>query len=93
MLDSREIAEEMGDWFDKNIDRLAFRLELKRDEDGSESLLWHGLVDGKPQTFDVEPYTGFWKRFGIGFLRLLPRITSYNVCYTKLLRRLITGML
>jgi putative cardiolipin synthase len=72
VLDSREIAEEMGDWFDKNIERLAFRLELKRDEDGSESLLWHGLVDGQPQTFAVEPYTGFWKRFGTGFLRLLP---------------------
>ena len=72
VVDSREIAEGMGDWFDKNIERLAFRLELKKDEDGSESLLWHGLVDGKPQTFDTEPYTGFWKRFGIGFLRLLP---------------------
>ncbi|HBX43471.1 MAG TPA: hypothetical protein DEH27_06610 [Deltaproteobacteria bacterium] len=72
VLDSREIAEGMGDWFDKNIERLSFRLELKKDEDGSETLLWHGLVDGKPTTFDVEPYTGFWKRFGIGFLRLLP---------------------
>ena len=72
VLASPEIAEGMGDWFDKNIEELAFRLELVTDEDGSETLLWHGLVDGKPVTFDVEPYTGFWKRFGIGFLRLLP---------------------
>ena len=72
VLASREIAEGMGDWFDENIGKLAFRLELKKDEDGSEELLWHGIVDGKPQTFDVEPYTGFWKRFGIGFLGLLP---------------------
>ena len=72
VLASREIAEWMGDWFDENIERLAFRLELTSSEDGSEELLWHGLVDGKPQTFDAEPYTGFWKRFGIGFLGLLP---------------------
>jgi putative cardiolipin synthase len=67
-----EIAKGMGEWFDKNIDRLAFRLELKKDEGGSETLLWHGLVDGTPQTFDVDPYTGFWKRLGIGFLGILP---------------------
>ena len=72
VLTSPEIAVGMGDWFDENIGKLAFRLELKRDEDGSEILLWHGLVDGTPQTFDVDPYTGFWKRLGIGFLGILP---------------------
>jgi putative cardiolipin synthase len=51
---------------------VAFRLELKREENGSETLLWHGIVDGAPQTFDVDPYTGFWKRLGIGFLGILP---------------------
>jgi hypothetical protein len=34
--------------------------------------LWHGIVDGTPQTLDVDPYTGFWKRLGIGFLGILP---------------------
>jgi len=72
VLASREIAQGMGDWFDNNIGQLAFRLELKRDENGSETLLWHGTVDGTPQTFDVDPYTGFWKRLGIGFLGILP---------------------
>ena len=72
VLTSREIAQGMGNWFDENIGKLAFRLELKRDEDGSEALLWHGTVDGTPQTFDVDPYTGFWKRLGIGFLGILP---------------------
>jgi len=72
VLASREIAQGMGNWFDENIGKLAFRLELKRDEDGSEALLWHGTVDGTPQTFDVDPYTGFWKRLGIGFLGILP---------------------
>ena len=72
VLTSPEIAQGMGEWFDNNIGKLAFRLELKRDQDGSETLLWHGIVDGTPQTFDVDPYTGFWKRLGIGFLGILP---------------------
>jgi putative cardiolipin synthase len=62
----------MGSWFDGNVAKVAFRLELKRDADGSETLLWHGIVDGTPQTFDVDPYTGFWQRLGIGFLGILP---------------------
>jgi len=72
VLTSTEIAQGMAEWFDENIGKLAFRLELKRGEDGSEALLWHGLDDGTPQTFDAEPYTGFWKRLGIGFLGILP---------------------
>jgi putative cardiolipin synthase len=67
-----EIAEEMAKWFEENIEQLAFRLELKKDENGDEKLLWHGVVDGKELTFDVDPYTGFWRRFGIGFMSILP---------------------
>jgi putative cardiolipin synthase len=67
-----EMAAAMSDWFDQNVDKIAFRVELVKNENGSESLRWHGLVDGKLQTFDKEPYTSFWQRFGAGFLRLLP---------------------
>ena len=67
-----EIAEEMAEWFDQNIEQVAFRLELVKNGSGSEKLLWHGMAGGKPQTFDVEPYTGFWRRFGIGFMSILP---------------------
>ena len=72
VLGSPEIGQEMGNWFDGNVAKVAFRLELKREEDGSETLLWHGTVDGTERTFDVDPYTGFWKRLGIGFLGILP---------------------
>ena len=72
VVTSSEIAQEMGEWFDRNAGKIAFRLELKKDEDGAETLLWHGWVDGRSQTFTADPYTGFWKRFGIGFFRLLP---------------------
>jgi hypothetical protein len=47
-------------------------LELKKDENGSEKLLWHGMVNGKKHTFDVDPYTGFWRRFGIDAMSILP---------------------
>jgi putative cardiolipin synthase len=69
---SAEIATEMGDWFDQNMERLAFRLELYRDRNGSEEILWHGLDHGEPRIFDVDPYTGFWQRFGIDLLSILP---------------------
>ena len=66
------MANGMADWFDQNIEQLAFRLELRRDENGYEQILWHGLDNGKPRVFTVEPYTGFWRRTGIGFMSLLP---------------------
>jgi putative cardiolipin synthase len=72
VLTSAEIAQGMGEWFDQNVGKVAFRLELKRDGSGSETVLWHGMVGGTPQTFDVDPYTGFWKRLGIGLLGILP---------------------
>ncbi|MFC1823586.1 phospholipase D family protein [Thermodesulfobacteriota bacterium] len=72
VLESVEMASDMGKWFDENIEQLAFRLELNKDENGYEQIRWHGLEDGKKRVFDVEPYTGFWRRFGVGFMSLLP---------------------
>src|SRR5512134_4025310 len=72
VLTSSEIAQRMGDWFDRNAGKAGFRLELKKDANGSEFLLWHGVVDDRPQTFDVEPYAGFWKRLAIWFIGIPP---------------------
>jgi cardiolipin synthase C len=72
VLESMEIASGMSDWFDRNIERMAFRLELRTDEDGYEQILWHGRENGEQSVFDVDPHTGFWRRFGIGFMGLLP---------------------
>jgi putative cardiolipin synthase len=72
VFSSAEVANEMGEWFDQNIEQVAFRLELKKDANGTERIYWHGLDNGKPVVFSVDPYTGFWSRFGIGFLGLLP---------------------
>jgi putative cardiolipin synthase len=69
---SPEIANGMGDWFDQNIEQIAFRLELRTDENGTEKILWHGLENGVQRVFNVDPYTSFWRRFGIGFMSILP---------------------
>ena len=62
----------MGLWFDQNIERVAFRLELKQRANETEQIFWHGLDNGKSVVFTVDPHTGFWRRFGIGFMGLLP---------------------
>ena len=72
VFDQPEIAAGMSDWVDRNIDKVAFRLELAGPEKGPEKIRWHGRVDGEEKTFDTDPYAGFWQRLGIGFLGLLP---------------------
>ena len=67
-----KIAEEMRTWFDDNIEKAAFRLELKKDKDGHELLYWHGWDEGKQVVYTHEPYTGFWRRFGISFMSIWP---------------------
>jgi putative cardiolipin synthase len=72
VIQSTDIAVEMSDWFDQHIDNVAFRLALETDKGGNEILVWHRSVDGSDQRFTKEPNTGFWRRFGVGFMRLLP---------------------
>jgi len=67
-----EIAEQMAAYFDEHVEQYAFRLELKTDQNGSETLLWHGMKDGKPVVYTHEPYVGFWRRLGIDIMSWLP---------------------
>ena len=72
VIHSVEIAEGMAEALNDDFEERAFRLELEVDDEGDENLLWHGSEDGKPVTFDVDPYTSFWRRFGVGFMSLFP---------------------
>jgi putative cardiolipin synthase len=72
VLDSTEIGGGMAQWFDANIGKIAFRLELQKGKDKSERIVWHGFEDGQPVEFNTDPYTGFWRRFGVGFMGILP---------------------
>lgn len=71
MLKSKVMAGGMANWFDANIDRVAFRLELTGDN-GKERIVWHGMEGGRPVTYHKDPYTSIWERFKIDFLSLLP---------------------
>jgi putative cardiolipin synthase len=69
MIESTAMAGRMSQWFDRVARRAAFRLALEYDG----RLRWHGdEEDGKSRVFDSEPHTGFWRRIGVGLLRLLP---------------------
>ncbi len=73
VIESPKIGEDMAMVFDMVVRDSAFRLELVKNANGSEGIRWHGQqVDGEEMTFDVDPYTSFWRRFGIGFMGLLP---------------------
>ena len=72
VLETTEIGDGMGEWFDDNIEKIAFRLELKKGKDKSERIVWHGFEEGNPVEFNTDPYTGFWQRFGVGFMGILP---------------------
>ena len=72
VIQSPEIGNEMATAIDENIEGTAFRLELVKNANGSESILWHGWSGGEKKTFDVDPYTSFWQRLGVGLMRLLP---------------------
>jgi putative cardiolipin synthase len=72
VLASREIAGQLAERFDQNIEKEAFRLELKKESNGSDKIVWHGLVDGEQQVFSVEPHTTFWQRLWVEFLKVLP---------------------
>jgi len=72
VLDVPEIAKDMAQWFEENVEQLAFRLELKKNENGSERLYWHGWEEGRQVVYTQEPHAGFWRRFGVSFLSIWP---------------------
>ena len=72
ILNVPEIAEDMALWFEENIQQLAFRLELIKDEDGNERLYWHGWEEGKQVVYTHEPHAGFWRRLGVSFMSIWP---------------------
>ncbi len=71
-LESEDIALEMNEWFDQNIDNVAFRLTLEADARGNEILVWYRKQGNEEIRYTTEPNTSFWRRFGVGFLKILP---------------------
>jgi cardiolipin synthase C len=67
-----EIAGRSAQFFNENIEKVAFRLELHTDISGSESIRWH-LKEGEAEIiYESEPRVSFWKKLKVGIIRLLP---------------------
>jgi putative cardiolipin synthase len=72
VFEQADIAGPAAERFDKNINRFAFKVELVTSDRGKESLLWHGIEDGNPVTYDSEPYVGRGTKAAVWFIRWLP---------------------
>jgi putative cardiolipin synthase len=73
VLTAPDVARRLAPLLDDGVDRVAYRLALETDEDGRERIIWHdtGEAEGE-RTYYVDPHTGFWQRFAVGFMSLLP---------------------
>lgn len=71
MVHAPKLAEDMVRGILSGLKKNTFRLELISGEE-VDQILWHGYENGKPVTFDREPYAGFWRSFGVGLLSILP---------------------
>ncbi len=72
VIESEKLGEGFADWFDGNMEQLAYRLTLKTNYYGSKYIEWRGISEGKPRTFYADPHSSFLKRFGLALLGLLP---------------------
>lgn len=72
VLDSPALARELVEDMDRRLPDIAYRVQLKADDNGAESLTWTTRENGKEITYDHEPGMSAWQHMGIGILELLP---------------------
>ncbi|MDR5752962.1 MULTISPECIES: phospholipase D family protein [unclassified Caballeronia] len=71
--ESPQAAGEVVDGIGKNLDRVAWRLELRGDPQGGSHIVWiDTAADGTVTELDKEPDVSAMRRTGIWFLGLLP---------------------
>ncbi len=78
-IHSAEYAKQISNAFAQQVATEAYRLELvqlpENPQDPGftrEVIVWSTVENGEEIRFDTEPHMGFWKRFWVGFLRMLP---------------------
>lgn len=72
VLKSPETAALMSQKVTETMNKQAFRLQLVVDDEGYEEIQWSGFENEKAVSFDVDPYTSFWRRLGVSIMSLLP---------------------
>ena len=72
LFESAALAGQIGESFDRDLIRAAYRVRFK-EHDGSrasEELEWVTEEDGARIAYDKEPETSWWQRFSAGFLSI-----------------------
>jgi putative cardiolipin synthase len=69
VVDSEEIGQGMGVWFDQNVPAIAFKLHLRINENAPDQIRWTTRTG---EVYLRDPHTSFFKRLGVSLLRLLP---------------------
>ncbi|BCQ27858.1 phospholipase D family protein (plasmid) [Caballeronia sp. NK8] len=71
--ESAAAAVEVADGIGANIDRIAWRVELREDASGATRMVWVDTdANGNTTELDSEPGVSAWKRAGIWMLGILP---------------------
>jgi putative cardiolipin synthase len=65
---NEDVAGKSAGIFIDNLDKVAFRVVL----DDNGSLRWQINREGKVIVYEDEPYAGFWTKFSVWFIGLLP---------------------
>ena len=68
IIESPEMAEKTCMDIEAALDLKTYEVVLN--EQGK--LRWIDRSGAEPVTYDKEPDTGFWRRFSVGFMRILP---------------------
>jgi putative cardiolipin synthase len=69
VFDSTTLAQRMADGFDRQVPLVAYEVRLGPD---GESLQWIDRTPAGERHYDTEPRTGWWTRFKINVLSVLP---------------------
>jgi len=79
LFENVEFATLIGSYWDEDIKKHAYELKLRseievEDEEmqSRNALVWIEHLDDGVVTYTKDPKTSFWRRFGVGFLGILP---------------------
>jgi putative cardiolipin synthase len=68
VIDSPKLADSISATLDRDLARSTYEVLLKE----GDGLEWVEHTDQGEVRYDEEPKTGFWKRFGVSFMSILP---------------------
>lgn len=72
VVESEELGQEIGDWFDNNIEQIAYRLRLQPGDRYRDDIVWKTKADGRLIQFTTEPDSSLWARVKMRLMRFIP---------------------